>query len=175
MRLVFCHGPPFSNPRSRASIPCNIHEICLLSRPAICSFCTQNLDQVQYSWEDSWLKRIGFFPTNCRGPPQADKICQDSYKIDSLIFSRNVHFLRCHPTLANFFSVTKKSASSLSTKLGCCVIAFRCGSIHNVCQFCRALVQSFNFSWQKLTQSVKSCRVKKARFMTNFKSFDKFS
>ena len=52
MRLVFCHGPPFSNPPSRASIRCNIHEVCLLSRPAIWDFCTQNLDQVQYSWED---------------------------------------------------------------------------------------------------------------------------
>ena len=48
MRLVFCHGPPFSNPPSRASIRYNIHEVCLLSRPAIWDFCTQNLDWVQY-------------------------------------------------------------------------------------------------------------------------------
>ena len=52
MRLVFCHRSPFSNSPSRASIRCNIHEVCLLSRPAVWVFCTQNLDQVQYSWED---------------------------------------------------------------------------------------------------------------------------
>ena len=51
-RLVFCHGPPFSNPPSRASIRCNIHEVCLLSGPTICDFCMQKLDQAQYSWED---------------------------------------------------------------------------------------------------------------------------
>ena len=49
MRLFFCYGPPFSNPPIRASIRCNIHEVCLLSRPGIWDFCTQNLDQVQYS------------------------------------------------------------------------------------------------------------------------------
>ena len=52
IRLVFCHGPPLSKPPSRASIRCNIHEVCLLSRPAIWDFCMQNLGQVQYSGED---------------------------------------------------------------------------------------------------------------------------
>ena len=67
MRLVSCHGPPFSNPPSRASIRCNIHEVCLLSRPAIWDFCTQNLDQVQYSWEDGGFvikaNETGWIPT----------------------------------------------------------------------------------------------------------------
>ena len=44
--------PPFSNPPSRASTRCNIHEVSPLSRPAIWDFCMQNVDQVQYSWED---------------------------------------------------------------------------------------------------------------------------
>ena len=37
-RLVFCHGPSFSIPPSRASTECNIHEVSLLSRPAILDF-----------------------------------------------------------------------------------------------------------------------------------------
>ena len=62
MRLVFCHGRPFSNPPSRGSIRCNIHEVSLLSRPAIFESTKQRLDPVQYSWGLSFVTagHLGF-------------------------------------------------------------------------------------------------------------------
>ena len=56
MRLVFCHGPPFSNPPSRASIQCNIHEVCLLSRPA--NWDNSIRCNIHEKMADSWLKRM---------------------------------------------------------------------------------------------------------------------
>ena len=58
MKLFFCHRPPSWIWPSRASTPCNIHEVIVLSPPSILDLTKQSLDPVQYSWSYSFVTAL---------------------------------------------------------------------------------------------------------------------
>ena len=60
--IRFDHGPPSLIWPRRSSTRCNIHEVSLLSWPAIFESTKQSLDPVQYSWGFSFVtaSHLGF-------------------------------------------------------------------------------------------------------------------